>query len=173
MVRGVGSVSRILNRPFPRAFRGRCSRLGPADAGSRSAARPGETHGCDDSSSATRTGPRSAPCFSDSRAAANGTTTARRLDVCAESSGKARRARPARADRPAASLRSVAFEGSARAPRSLRRHRRLVSRLVRGDAQYSLEFQMGESGNCAACQVNEFARCTRLLQRKLADGRSR
>ena len=54
---------------------------------------------------------------------------------------------------PASSARgmvlAVAFVGAARAPRSLRRRRRLVSRLPRGIAHWDLKSQTDVSGNCA------------------------
>ena len=54
---------------------------------------------------------------------------------------------------PASLVLAVAFVGSARAPRSLRRRRRLVSWLLHGDVHCALESQMGVSGNCAAHQL--------------------
>jgi hypothetical protein len=47
---------------------------------------------------------------------------------------------------------SLAFAGSARALRSLRRRRRLVSQLPHGVVDCALESRMGVSGNCAVHQ---------------------
>jgi hypothetical protein len=54
------------------------------------------------------------------------------------------------ATRPATIFVALAFVGSARAPRSLRRRRRLVSWLLDGVMHFGLESQMDVSGNCAA-----------------------
>jgi hypothetical protein len=54
---------------------------------------------------------------------------------------------------PSALVGSLAFVGSARGPRSLRRRRRLVSWLLHGVVHCALESQMGVSGGCAAHQT--------------------
>ena len=59
---------------------------------------------------------------------------------------------------PTALVLAVAFVGSARAPRSLRRRRRLVSWLLHGVVHCALESQTGVSGNCAAHQRDLHAR---------------
>jgi hypothetical protein len=64
---------------------------------------------------------------------------------------------------PSSLVLAVAFVGAARAPRSLRRRRRLVSWLLHGVVNCALVSQTGVSGNCAAHHIRSDRRATSQL----------